>query len=116
MPVPLSATRAVIAGRDAERRARASERAAALRARLPEVVSRLRAYGAREIWLFGSLARGDLHEASDVDLAVDRLSPDVYFAALAAASATLACDVDLVVIDEASPALREAIARDGVPL
>lgn len=116
MPVSIAATRAAIARRDAERRARAEDRAAPLRARLPEVARQLRARGARDVWLFGSLALGDVHESSDVDLAVDRLAPEVYFSALAAASATLGCDVDLVVVDEASPALRAAIARDGVPL
>jgi predicted nucleotidyltransferase len=114
--VPLAATRAALARRDAERRARAEERAARLWDRLPEAARLLRAYGAREVWLFGSLAAREAHEASDVDLAVDRMPAEAHFAAAAAVSVALGCDVDLVVVGEASATLRDAIRRDGVPL
>lgn len=40
---------------------------------LREVVSRLAAkYGAQRIYLFGSYARGDMNEMSDIDLRIDK--------------------------------------------
>ena len=37
------------------------------------VVSRLgREYGAQRIWLFGSYARGDMTDSSDIDLRIDK--------------------------------------------
>lgn len=40
---------------------------------LREVVSRLAAkYGAQRIYLFGSYARGDMTELSDIDLRIDK--------------------------------------------
>lgn len=48
----------------------AAERRAELEAELPRLVERLVALGARKIVLFGSLARGDIGVASDIDLLV----------------------------------------------
>ena len=37
------------------------------------IVSRLgREYGAQRIWLFGSYARGDMTDSSDIDLRIDK--------------------------------------------
>ena len=38
-----------------------------------EIVSRLAAqYGAKRVYLFGSFARGDMTESSDIDLRIDK--------------------------------------------
>ena len=47
----------------------------ALRAIAPE----LKARSVREVWLFGSAARGELHAASDVDLLIDFEAPVTLF-------------------------------------
>ena len=40
---------------------------------IKSVVSRLgREYGAQRIWLFGSYARGDMTDSSDIDLRIDK--------------------------------------------
>src|SRR5690606_1215390 len=58
----------------AEQRSRADARSTAMRALLPTAKQLLTdRYGARRVLLFGSLARGDMTERSDVDLAVDGL-------------------------------------------
>jgi predicted nucleotidyltransferase len=45
----------------------------------------LKAAGAREVYLFGSAAKGTLRENSDVDLAVSGLPPEVFFHGMAKA-------------------------------
>lgn len=83
----------------------------------------LRARGVESLALFGSLARGEVTDASDVDVAV---RPGVGFSAggfdhfgrLEALrdrlSALLGCDVDLVEETAARARLRQVIERDGV--
>ncbi|MFO8070943.1 MAG: nucleotidyltransferase domain-containing protein [Polyangia bacterium] len=72
------------------------------------------------VLLFGSRARGEHGPMSDVDLAMRTTEnvEDTYgwkFAALARLAGPLQ-DVDLVLLEEASLALRYRIARDGLPL
>jgi predicted nucleotidyltransferase len=82
--------------RQAERKARSDARADAIRARLPAVKQLLTSrFGARRVVLFGSFARGDTTERSDVDLAVEGLDHLGYFPALAAATGSLDSPVDL---------------------
>ena len=68
--------------------------------------------------IFGSRARGDNHERSDIDLAVFGLSPDLagrFRQALEDLPTLLS--FDLVCVDEhTSPALLENINREGVTL
>ena len=83
MVVSLDEMAATWRRREAERRARAEERARRLRALLPAAKKLLcERYGARRVILFGSLARGDVRERSDVDLAVEGLRGIEYFTAL----------------------------------
>lgn len=63
----------------------------------------LRAAGAREVYLFGSLAQGREHEGSDVDLAVSGLPPEVFYATMARLSDLFERNVDLVDLDDPSP-------------
>jgi predicted nucleotidyltransferase len=73
---------------------------------------------AAEVWLFGSCARGDLRQHSDIDIAIlprDAL-PEGFFAALAAEieESPIPYDVDLVDLRRADPALVEEVRREGV--
>lgn len=63
----------------------------------------LRSAGAREVYLFGSMATGRAHSGSDVDLAVSGLPPGKFFATLARLSALFDRPVDLVDLDDPSP-------------
>jgi predicted nucleotidyltransferase len=63
----------------------------------------LRERGAREIYLFGSGARGSLRDDSDVDLAVSGLPPRLFFQAMSDASDALGRPLDLVDLDEDTP-------------
>ncbi len=68
-----------------------------------KAVVALKAAGAREVYLFGSAAKGTMREHSDVDLAVSGLPPQVFFRAMAQASRALGRPLDLVDLDEDNP-------------
>lgn len=70
-------------------------------------------------FLFGSAARGDFGRGSDVDIAVllDRAPTPAPLRAATLASETMTLlgrpDVDVVVLNKATPLLRHRVARDG---
>jgi predicted nucleotidyltransferase len=74
---------------------------------------------AADLILFGSRARGDARRWSDIDVVVRprRTLPKGLLAEARAAleESSLLLNVDLVNLEEAGPALREAIEREGVP-
>ena len=68
-----------------------------------KAVRALKAAGAREIYLFGSAAKGSMRGHSDVDLAVSGLPPEVFFRAMADAHDILGCPLDLSISTWAIP-------------
>jgi predicted nucleotidyltransferase len=117
MAVQPSEIRSAFARRVEVDRQRAEASTAASRAALPALARCLRAFpGVRRVWSFGSLAWGIPHQRSDIDLAVEGLAPLDVFAALAALMAEAPAAVDLVRLEDAPPALRERILREGVEL
>jgi len=100
------------------RATRVAARTARARAVLAEIARVLiERYGARQVTLFGSLARGDFGEDSDIDLVVDGLPAHLLFAAGAEAE-RLAGDiaVDLVPAEAASERARAALHKEGIVL
>ena len=77
-----------------------------IQAQIEKAASVLRAAGAREVYVFGSAARGDSREGSDVDLAVSGLPPQVFFKAMGQAGDVLGRPLDLVDLDEETPFAR----------
>lgn len=74
-------------------------------------------FGAGKVMLFGSLARGDFHAWSDIDLAIWGVPPGDYFRAVAFASGFSAVyTVDLVDAEDCSESLRQHIQGEGVEL
>lgn len=70
------------------------------------------------VWLFGSCARGDVAQHSDIDIAIlprDDL-PVGFFGGLQAdiEESSIPYDVDLVDLRPADPALLDEIRRDGI--
>ncbi|MBK8100908.1 MAG: nucleotidyltransferase domain-containing protein [Planctomycetes bacterium] len=103
--------------READALARATARAKVLRGRLPAARSLLvERFGARRVVLFGSLARGDVTERSDVDLAVLGLRSEDYFKALAELGGLFESPVDLVEIERASSSLLARLQLEGVEI
>jgi predicted nucleotidyltransferase len=72
----------------------------------------LRSMGASEVFVFGSLVRGELRPDSDVDMAVSGLPAEVYFSAISRASDILGRPVDLLDLDDDTPLVRYLI-RSG---
>ena len=70
------------------------------------------------VWLFGSCARGEPRQHSDIDIAIlprDEL-PRGFFEVLEAdiEDSTIPYDVDLVDLRHADPALVDEVRREGV--
>lgn len=76
----------------------------------------LKEYGAKRVLLFGSVARGEHHSLSDIDLACEGIAPDKFFKALGRLLSTLGRSVDLIDLKEVKETLRNRIAREGVLL
>jgi predicted nucleotidyltransferase len=70
---------------------------------LREGAELLRDAGAREVYVFGSMAAGKARENSDVDLAVTGLPPERFFTAMARLEDLFDRGVDLVDLDDATP-------------
>lgn len=77
-----------------------------LKERIGRAAAVLKAAGAREVYVFGSAARGRLRASSDVDLAVSGLPPERFFRAMGEAADALGRDLDLVDLDDESPFTR----------
>jgi predicted nucleotidyltransferase len=70
-----------------------------LEALVQSAVNALKAAGAREVYLFGSAARGEMRENLDLDFAVSGLPPELFFRAMAQASRAVGRPLDLINLD-----------------
>lgn len=114
MTVTPQETREYLELRERSRRQEGARRAAKLREKLGEVSRLLRSrYGAETIWLFGSLAVGQVSPESDVDIAVAGIDPRRFFDAMAEISALVESNVDLVLWERAPESLRVRIREEG---
>jgi predicted nucleotidyltransferase len=60
----------------------------------------LESYGAREIFLFGSMARGDVDDFSDRDFAIRGIPAEKFYSVLGKLLSSLARPVDLIDLAE----------------
>ena len=76
----------------------------------------IRRFGARRLGLFGSCARGESTEASDLDFVVEFeiKSFDAYMGLKAFLEDLFGCQVDLVLANTIKPRLRESILDEAV--
>jgi len=93
--------------------------ASALRGERARILRAAAEHGARNVRVFGSVARGEEHDASDVDLLVE-LAPGRTLLDLVGLRLELedmlAIDVDVTTLDMLKPAARETVQREAVPL
>ena len=91
----------------------------AIRAQRARILDLADAHGARNVRVFGSVARGEDDAASDVDFVVD-LAPGLTLLDLVglrlALEDLLEIGVDVTTFDMLKPAAREAVRREAVPL
>jgi len=95
-----------------------AEHSAEARHTAAEIAQELRnRFKAKKVVLFGSLARGEFSNRSDIDLAVWGISPGDFYRAVALASGySRTCAVDLVDAEDCSETLRQNIERERVEL
>ena len=77
-----------------------------LTVRIETAANHLRSLGAKEVYVFGSAARGELRRFGDVDLAVVGLPDPVFFRAIAETSEIVGRPVDLTCLDKPDPLSR----------
>lgn len=84
-----------------------------------DIASRLLAGTGAKAILFGSRARGDARQWSDIDLAIESdndLPPEILSALREAfEESNLLLNVDVVDLRDASAEIRSAVLREGVP-
>ena len=84
--------------------------------RLEENREAIRSYGVRRLGLFGSFARGEATETSDLDFVVEfeKKSFDAYMDLKEFLEALFKCRVDLVLTDAIKPRLQATILGEAV--
>lgn len=91
-----------------------------LSARRDQVLELARQYGGTNVRVFGSVARGEDTEASDIDLLVDLAAGGDTLLRLAGLaeelSSLLACQVDVATVDLLRDEAREEALHGAVPL
>lgn len=92
----------------------------AILAHREEILERLRRDGATQIFVFGSVARGEDRPDSDIDLLVDHLDVSAYSWAIPKAATELAellgFPVEIAEVDALRPSVRAAALEDARPL
>ena len=85
-------------------------------AALKPIMPELQALGVRDLRVFGSVARGDTNDASDVDFLVDIADADYsrYCQILEQLEDAIGRKVDLVMVEALKPDRRERILREAV--
>ena len=60
----------------------------------------LKSFGATDVYLFGSFAKGTYRKDSDIDIAVSGIPPEKFFEAMGRAEDVLNREIDLIDLDE----------------
>lgn len=92
---------------------RLTEQLQRLRSCLPAAAQLLQAMGAREVWLFGTVAWGGMHAHSDIDLAVSGLPANAWAGAVARVEDIVGIAVDLLRFEEIPAAFAKRIREEG---
>ena len=102
--------------RDRFARCNSESRELATRARkeLPVATEILKKYGARRIFVFGSLCQTErFHPGSDIDIAVEGISPKQFFRAAADLMMAVDFPIDLEPLEELEDVFRDMINKKG---
>ena len=83
---------------------------------LEENRDKIRSFGVKRLGLFGSCARGEATESSDLDFVVELENEtfDAYMDLKEFLEGLFHCSVDLVLIDAIKPRLREIILGEAI--
>lgn len=70
-------------------------------------------FDVKKIYLFGSLINGNFDNQSDIDIAIEGLSPRLYLKALAFLSDYLKREINLIPLETCNSSLKEVVYSDG---
>lgn len=70
-------------------------------------------YGCRNVYLIGSLARGEFEEDSDIDLVVEGLDPARFFHVCGEITASSGFPVDLIPYEDAGELVKDRVRSEG---
>ncbi|RKY58463.1 MAG: hypothetical protein DRP95_05945 [Candidatus Latescibacterota bacterium] len=75
-------------------------------------------YHVKRVFLIGSVAKGRIHDGSDIDIVVEGLAPELYIRALAQIYDILppGVELNLIPFEDAFESLREKTLREGIVL
>lgn len=79
-------------------------------------VRTLRRYGADRVILYGSLARGNAHAGSDLDICVEGLPNELFFKALGECLLHSEHSISVIDLQSSYGVLRDRILREGLVL
>ncbi len=68
--------------------------------RIQTAVRLLKNAGAKKVFLFGSLVRGEINNSSDIDIGIQGLAPEIFFRIFDQLSEAVDSPLDLVDFDE----------------
>ena len=82
--------------------------------------SKIKKFGVKRLWLFGSYAKGKQREKSDIDIIVEfekgMKTFDNYTALKSFLEDLFGVEVDLITVEALKPAIREAVWAEAVPI
>lgn len=85
-----------------------------LKGQIEQAAEVLKQFGAREVFLFGSAATGEMDDYSDIDMAVSGLPAQEFFRAWSKAGDRISRrELDLVDLDEDRPFTRYLKRKEG---
>jgi len=74
----------------------------------------LKSFGATDVYLFGSVAKGTNIDESDIDLAVSGIPPKFFFKAMGSTMNVLKRKFDLIDLDEKNPFVEHLKSRGNL--
>lgn len=92
---------------------------ATLRSMKPQILAIAAEHGVGNVRVFGSVARGDADETSDVDFLVTVVQPSVgwkFYSIEPALGGLLGCEVDVITDKSIHPLLKDRILAEATPL
>ena len=91
-----------------------------LKAKREQIIAIAAKHGANNVRIFGSVARGEADEQSDIDLLIDycseRRSPWFPLRLIRELEVLLGCKVDIVTEQGLKDRIRERVLKEAIPL
>ena len=84
-----------------------------IKMKLEKIIDYLKKTSCSKILLFGSFAEGDIHENSDIDIAVSGMNTEDFFNAIAKLPIIIKQKIDIVDFDDLPLRFQKCIEKSG---